>query len=206
MNDHYDNLIDLTEYDSNAYGSNDIFITRTKYFLFICGPKFGYKLFYINSNLKKTLRDDFADTRDIAPYMTFSKKLSSPTITLFSQYGGFNGCYYNVDLKTDDLDEVVDPGILKSVRLYLDNIDIDSAQSALIKKYSEGYKGSNEYNIYIGKTAQQQQYDLIVQSHSWDIIKYLLGYPESIFYCDKAVKQLYPLIPSDRIRLVKTTK
>lgn len=197
------NLTDLTEINTNAYGNKDIFITRTKYFLFICGSKYGCKLFYINSKLKKIFKQEFDVTLNISPYMVFSKTLSLATNTLYIIYEGFNGCYYNIDLKTEDLDEVVDPGILESVNSYLNDRvnETNCVHSLLIKKYSEFYDGNNEYNIHIG-LVNDDHYDLVLQNHSWDIIKYLLGYPESVFYCNKDVKELYPLIPSNRIRLV----
>ena len=46
-------LTELTRINKNAYGNEKIFITRTDFFLFICGSTCGCKLFYISDKHKK---------------------------------------------------------------------------------------------------------------------------------------------------------
>ena len=119
---------------------------------------------------------------------------------------GFDGCYHEIKfLKPDGsaLCEVADPGILEAVDLYLNSRiqETNCVFSHLIKTYSSFYNENDKFNIYIGSVSDTN-YDLILQIHSWDIIKFLLGLPEAIFYCKKSIKELYPLLPADRIKIV----
>ena len=196
------NLTELTKVDLNAYGNINIFITKTKYFLFICGSKYGYKLFYTNSIHIEPLKEKFIKTNDISPYMKFSKNLvftSNLLYTIYEVYGGL----YNIDLNEKNLHEVIDTGILKAVRSYMKNrIKHNNCMySQIINRYIELNNEENELSIHIGPI-NDKAYNLIIQKPSWEIIRVLVSIPESVFYCNKVTKDKYPFLPSHKVRFV----
>ena len=206
MSCHGFNLRGLVKVELNAYGNINTFVTKTKHFLFICGTN-GYKLFYMNSKNIETIQEEFIKTKDISPYMKFSPGKPFVSNLLYTIYEGFGGLY-NIDLNEQQnektLYQVRDPGILKAVKSYLENRireDSKCIYAQTIIYYMNLDRGDNELSIHIGPI-NDTTYHVVLTNHSWEIIRFLLSNPDSVFYCNKDTRDIYPLLPSHKIRIV----
>ena len=145
----------------------------------------------------------------ITPFMKFSSTLTQPDNALYTIYDGFNQCYYNIDINAQALQEVTDPGILEAVIAHLQHRSRDSCcqRSMLLLKYLENYKTARrgEVSVHIGAidSSSSEDYDIVVNNHSWSIIKYLLNAPSLVFYSTAEIKEQYPLLPSSKHRVVR---